>query len=109
MGWEPTTLYVYDEAGRLVSSQPEPEFDELEREWMKALEHYREAITCPLCGLPKSICRAPETEDQVGASSERCHVTAALLRRKKADTDDDMPFPESLAYSIEPRRPDAPA
>ena len=40
-GWEPATVYEYDDAGRLVASQPEVEWDDTERAWMLALEEYR--------------------------------------------------------------------
>jgi hypothetical protein len=104
MGWEPTTTYLYDEEGRLVSSQPEPEWDEVERAWVQGLHEYRSRQLCKSCGLPKSVCRAPETEDLVTAESERCHVSAAIARRRKADSEAEIPYPESLVYSIVPSR-----
>ena len=38
-GWEPTTSYAY-EAGRVVSSTPEPEFDRSQYELLAALMDY---------------------------------------------------------------------
>lgn len=35
-GWEPTTFYVYDDAGRLVSSTPEAEWDDEQRALIEA-------------------------------------------------------------------------
>lgn len=35
-GWEPTTFYEYDDAGRLVSSTPEPEWDDEQRALIEA-------------------------------------------------------------------------
>ena len=106
MGWEPTTFYVYDEDGRLVSSRPEPEFDDLEREWKRALHAYRAEHVCPLCGLPKTVCRAKENEGRFKAESERCHLSMALARRKHVDIEAGMEHPESLAYSGEFVPPD---
>jgi len=112
MGWEPATFYVYDADGRLVSSRPEPEFDESEREWFQALASYRTDQLCGVCGLPKSVCRAPEAEDRVKVESERCHVTAAIARRQKADAEDGIAYPQSLAYNAavagSPEAPDEP-
>lgn len=99
MGWEPATTYLYDEAGRLISSQLEVEWDDTERDWMLALQHHRTEVTCHLCGLPKSVCRDYETDGHVLVEFERCHVSAALARKQKANADADMEFPESLAYS----------
>lgn len=99
MGWEPTTFYVYDEDGRLVSSQPEPEYDELEREWQRALAAYRAEHLCPLCGLPKVVCRDQANESRFKADSERCHMSSALARRKRIDQEAKLDLPESLAYS----------
>lgn len=99
MGWEPTTTYVHDDAGRLVSSTPEVEWDDAERGWMQALQHYRDEVLCPLCGWPKSVCRSYEADGNIDVSYERCHVTAALGRRQKAAAQDEtVEFPESFAY-----------
>ena len=37
LGWEPTTTYTHDDAGRLISSVPEVEWDDEQREAMIAL------------------------------------------------------------------------
>lgn len=43
-GWEPTTTYEYDDDGRLISSRPEPEWDDEQRHL--AIAHYElEALT----------------------------------------------------------------
>lgn len=47
-GWEPTARHVHDDAGRLVASVPEPEWDETQRAWLLALSAY-EADTCQGC------------------------------------------------------------
>lgn len=63
MGWEPRTVYTYDAGGRLVSSQPEVEWDEDERAWMLALGAYRSGL-CPVCGGPSDECQSPETLEE---------------------------------------------
>lgn len=78
-GWEPTTRYVYDEQGRLVSSTPEAEWDETEVEWMLALERWRRENLCSLCGYPVEVCQAPYGTFVYGTEPPaRCMVTDAL-------------------------------
>lgn len=85
MGWEPVTAYEYDDAGRMVSSRPEVEWDETERAWMLALDEY-DASLCPLCGLPRSECQDPSAENRAEAGAPiRCHVTTARIRAQEAD------------------------
>ena len=75
-GWEPATTYEY-EAGRLVSSRPEPEWDETEQTVMLALQAYHGSL-CPLCGGPLSVCTNPENELKFkGGLPIRCHATTA--------------------------------
>ena len=67
----------------MVSSQPEPEFDDIEREWFMALVEHRakvKADTCELCGLPKSVCRKSANERRFDAEYERCFARAAIVR-----------------------------
>lgn len=66
---------------------------------MLALQYCRTESTCPLCGLPKAVCRSYETDGKVLVEFERCHVAAALARKQKANSDAKMEFPESLAYT----------
>lgn len=85
MGWEPVTTYSYDERGRLVSSQPEVEWDDTEREWMLALESWENDELCPLCGWPKDVCQDPQTENLVQVPlPTRCHITTAIKRKQEA-------------------------
>jgi hypothetical protein len=82
-GWEPTTVYEHDDAGRLVSSRPETEWDATEVAWMQALGDY-EATLCEHCGLPRDVCHARDMENRVKVRPpERCHVTTALLREQE--------------------------
>lgn|GEM_PF-331061 len=85
LGWEPTTFYEYDEAGRLVSSRPEVEWDDTEREWMLTLAEWEATEVCPMCGWPKDVCQAREAENalEVGPPT-RCHVVTAIRRAQEA-------------------------
>lgn len=85
-GWEPSTLYEYDDAGRLVSSRPETEWDETEQGWMLSLEQYKNEKLCPLCGMPKEVCQAPYGTYVYSAGDPiRCNVTTAIRQRQKDD------------------------
>jgi len=79
-------VYEYDDAGRLVSSSPEVEWDDTERAWMLALEEYRRDVLCPCgCGWPKDVSQDPMTEfrREVGAPV-RCHVRTGLAVSQEA-------------------------
>lgn len=68
---------------------------------MLARQHYRDVILCPLCGLPKEVCRAYDTDGNVEVTHERCHVMAAVARKQRLhQKDETVEVPESLAYSI---------
>ena len=70
-------MHEYDDAGRLVRSKAESEWDEGEQTVMLALQAYRSAL-CPLCGGPISVCTAPENELKYkGGLPIRCHATTA--------------------------------
>ena len=76
-GWEPVTTFEYDDAGRLLRSRVEAEWDDGEQTVMLALQAYRAAL-CPLCGGPLSVCTAPENELKYkGGLPIRCHATTA--------------------------------
>ncbi|GAB3166599.1 hypothetical protein GCM10027059_25790 [Myceligenerans halotolerans] len=84
-GWEPRTIYEYDTDGRLVASRPEVEWDDTERAWMLSLAAWRTEHVCPLCGMPREICQAPETEFNLEVPlPTRCHVTTAIKRAQAA-------------------------
>lgn len=73
-------MYVYDDGGRLVSSRPEPEWDDTEREWMHALDAWKRENLCSKCGLPKSICRDRAASRSVTVPRpEACFVTQKIL------------------------------
>ena len=99
MGWEPVTVYSYDEAGRLTS-QPEPEWDDTQRAGMLGLAEYRATEQCPTCGGPKWVCQAPEAETGWEAAlPTRCHITTTVRRAQKAYADSNpAAFPEALSW-----------
>lgn len=104
MGWEPTTTYEHDDAGRLVSSRPEVEWDDTERAWMLGLAEYEETL-CPLCGLPSEQCQAASAENLAEAGLPiRCHVATARAQRaekyKDAEQASALLFPARLREPV---------
>jgi hypothetical protein len=98
-GWEPTTVHEHDEAGRLVSSTPEPEWDDAQQGWMLALAVYEDGL-CPLCGRPRRICSDPDGEGKWRALLPiRCHATTALSIAKKPYL--EQPQSEALLFVAE--------
>lgn len=88
---------MYDDAGRLVSSRPEPEWDDTEREWMHALDEWKRENICSKCGLPKAVCRNAKNERAFDPYFEKCFVTAAIVGRQRdvyRDGQDDQPSHE---------------
>ena len=91
-----------------MSSTVEPEWDDLERDWMLARQHYRDANLCSLCGMPKEICRSIDTDGFVQVEAQRCHITAAIARKQRANhKDETVEVPESLVYSAAIKTPPA--
>lgn len=71
----------------MVSSRPEPEWDETERAWMLALDEY-DATLCPLCGMPSDLCQDASAEGRAEAGLPvRCHVTTARMQRAEEYAD----------------------
>lgn len=62
------------------------------------LEAQEAADRCPLCGLPKLVCRAPENQYGFEPEAERCHATWAILQRQDRLGGDDV-HNRSLAWS----------
>lgn len=95
-GWEPTTTYAYDSAGRVASSRPEPEWDEEQVGWMLALAEWENAL-CPACGRPASVCQDPMTEFRLSVPPPtRCHITTAVRRAQKQYEKSE--HPEALLF-----------
>jgi len=79
LGWEPKTFYGYDDEGRMVASKQEPEWDEVEQNYMLALAEYR-ASKCPVCGGPIDECTDPANEGKFRTElPTRCHRQTSLL------------------------------
>jgi len=65
----------------MVSSRPEVEWDQTEQGWILALDAWERDEQCPLCGWPREICQARETENLLEVPfPTRCHVTTAIKR-----------------------------
>lgn len=91
------TRYEYDDAGRLVASQPEPEWDDAEQTAILALQVYKASL-CPLCGGPISVCTAPENELKFkGGLPIRCHATTA--RAIAMEPYRDQPNSQALMFA----------
>lgn len=101
LGWEPVTKYAFD-GDRLVSSQPETEWDEEQQSWMLALQYYRSGL-CPKCGSPVEECHAPENEGRYRVPPpERCHKTTALhVASEPYRTNKDVKASDALLYRVE--------
>lgn len=80
-----------------MSSQAEPEWDDVERDWMLALEDYRRNVLCPCgCGYPAEVSQDPMTEFRAYAGPVRCHVRTALVRAQKDQQ--GVPHPEGRLW-----------
>jgi hypothetical protein len=49
--------------------------------------------------MPRSVCRSYEIDGMVAVDSERCHVSAAIARKRRSDERDGLDLPETMAYS----------
>lgn len=97
-GWEPRTFFDYDDDGRLVSSWPEPEWDEEQQGWMLALSEYRAGM-CTGCGLPLRE-STDEKYDFVVPPPTRCWGCDAVSLAQNKDKRDR---PEALRWSVRRR------
>lgn len=81
----------------MVSSIPEPEWDDVEVGWMVELERWRRENLCHLCGFPKEICQAPEGTYVYGSEPPvRCRVTTAMREAQKAAR--ELPHSDALIH-----------
>lgn len=102
-GWEPvthttsTTTYEYDDDGRLLSattetvSQPEPEFDDFDREHFET-ELDLQADTCSCGGLLSETTGDPRSYDVNHTTCWRCWALGKARREfdAKAEKDRDL-------------------
>lgn len=66
----------------LLYSQPEPEWDDENRDWALALQAADDA-RCPVCGGPTSECLDPDIKWDAG-DPVRCHrATAVAVKQRK--------------------------
>lgn len=115
LGWEPTTTYTYDHAGRMISSAPEVEWDDQERAKRLAWDVYQSEICA--CGLHISVA---DTDPDAGTKARICPVCAgiAVAHRRQSAADDqavkalgqnpppEAPRPTDGRYiSVEMRQP----
>lgn len=78
-----------------MSSRPEVEWDDGERDWMLSLAEVRrrdKADACHLCGLPKEVCRAKSTEKEIAVEFERCHVATAVAKMQESLSQESSGF-----------------
>lgn len=100
-GWEPTTVYVYDDDGRLVASTPESEWSEQDVAWLLALAEWR-AGRCPACGGDLAECTAADADGQFEvAPPTRCHAATATSIAQRGYR--DSPQPEALLWRVKRR------
>lgn len=102
-GWEPTTYFTH-RAGRLVSSQPEAEWDDQQRGWMLALRMYRASL-CPGCSGDLAVTTASENEG--GYQPEpplECYRCVAFARSHAAVAKDYPQHPQAFIHLV-PQRP----
>jgi hypothetical protein len=76
-GWEPTTFYERDAAGRIVSSTPEAEWTPEQQGWALALAEY-EASLCEGCGHDLAETLSTEAEDWKVLPPLRCAACTRL-------------------------------
>lgn len=96
----PSTFYEHDDAGRLVRSWTEPEWDEKQTAWMLALSEYR-ASRCPCgCGhAARDTLSSEETGPTFTAKmSGRCRARDALLMAQGMFKN---PRPEAMLWHTE--------
>lgn len=85
----------------LVSSRPEPEWDETEQAWILALAMYRET-RCPGCGGNLNVTTKAEHEDQYKAELPlQCFRCVGFARDNDAYADE--PYAGSLIHLVPPR------
>lgn len=100
-GWEPRTFYVH-EAGVLVSSIPESEWDAQERGWMLAYAAYLENC-CARCGGDLHETTNPANEDgYVHLLPVQCARCVEFERATKEY--EREPFAQTLMHRVKLKR-----
>lgn len=83
-GWEPHTLYHYDSDGRLVSTRPEPEWDEWDEAILDAWSDWQSGYYG--CGHHVTE-SAPDMEHEAGFAVCRACQTLQAAQEKQATAD----------------------
>lgn len=85
-----------------MSSRPEPEWSDTERDKMLALAHWEATELCPRCGGPKELCQTPgayyRSEPPV-----RCMYTDAVAMEHEAWTKDGRKRVQALIPQLHPQ------
>ncbi len=72
-------------------TRTEPEWDDATRDAALALEAH-EADLCSSCGMPRSVCHAPENADRFRAEGpDRCHATTAVIAARERHGETNQP------------------
>ena len=76
------------------------EWDETERDWMRALRAYEQTVTCPLCGMDVQFCHDEDAVHHMfaGGQVEICFVTEMrekAMRRSTESGGGTNPEPQS--------------
>lgn len=83
-------MYEYDATARLVSSRPEPEWDDEQQGWMLALAQYRAELHD--CGHSLLESADPGAEGRyVAEPPTRCHACTAIAVRQEQYKDTRHP------------------
>lgn len=107
-GWEPSTVYEYDEQGRLVRSTPEPEWNDHQLALLLALEEYEQGLC--RCGHPleESTKLEHDFNNPLGSgfyapvpgTPKQCHACAALERSEKQTNALNPQHPGALIHAV---------
>lgn len=74
---------------------------------MRARAEWRDHHICPLCGFPREVCQAPETEWALEDPARvRCHITTRLRAAQSAYSKEPTGSPEGLLWETR-FKPDA--
>lgn len=109
-GWEPSTTYEHDDAGRLIRSTPEAEWNDHQLALMVALEEY-EAGLCKRCGtaLEESTDPAHDFNNPLATAVYmpapgtpiQCHCCAALERSEQQTNQQNPQFPAAIMHAVQ--------
>lgn len=85
-GWEPRTRYVYDDAGRILHTEPEPEWGELDNALVDALENWQAGVHT--CGHHESEQLDPDAVFVASYTVCKACATLQAAQEKQAKADE---------------------